>query len=762
MEATEAMFKPVPARLQTLIEQILALSVLLTLWLYIFTLWVQLPYRGFDWDSSTGRVVRIYVEGGLQPEDRLLQIGPISAADFQNDLRLTLLNDARPGQTTPLVVQRGNRQFTLNWRLPGFNREEFIQGRLQNQWWLALLFWGIGELTLLSVRPKGARQRLLAAFNFLLALWLGASLLSGWHMRGSAILLRMVAWLIAPVILHLHWVFPEPLRPLSAWVWRSFYLSGVTLAGFEWLQALPTQTYALGVIFATTGSLILLAIHFVFRPAQRRDLTLLLATGGLTFLPPLGLGIMTVLSIPVSVNNASVLLFLPVLPLGYFYIAYRRQLGGLELRANRLIAIYIFLAVVGLIVAIANGLINAFLTLEGRDFLADFAVPVLAAGAALFAFPRFQRFVERRWLGIPRAPVRLLETYARRVVTTLDVPGLVQLLTDKVLPSLLVRQFAFLSLDDDNRSTLLCAWGVKAEQVPGDREAPALLARAGTYHPPDLADEAPEALAWIRLVLSLRLGGRPIGLWLLGRRDPDDFYSQAEIPTFQALADQTAIALSHIQQAERLRAVYQADIDRHEAERTRLARELHDDVLGQLAMLAMVAGEHTLAPRFHEAYQTLTGRLRQTITGLRPAMLDYGLRPALCQLADELAERTDDQVSVLVEAPEGDARYPAHVEQHLYRIVQQACENALKHGRPQTIRIYGQLEDGQVDLTVEDDGVGFPISVQPDLARLLAHKHFGLVGMYERAALIRAAIQLDSSPGRGTRVRVAWNADSRA
>jgi len=120
------MSRPIPQRWQTLAERTLAFSVLAILLLYDFALFVQLPYRNFNWDSSTGRVVQVYVEAGLQPEDRIIQIGSMLTSNFQADLRLTVLNDTRPGQVVPLVIQRGDQQLTIPWTMPGFNQEEFL------------------------------------------------------------------------------------------------------------------------------------------------------------------------------------------------------------------------------------------------------------------------------------------------------------------------------------------------------------------------------------------------------------------------------------------------------------------------------------------------------------------------------------------------------------------------------------------------------------------------------------------------------------
>jgi signal transduction histidine kinase len=93
--------------------------------------------------------------------------------------------------------------------------------------------------------------------------------------------------------------------------------------------------------------------------------------------------------------------------------------------------------------------------------------------------------------------------------------------------------------------------------------------------------------------------------------------------------------------------------------------------------------------------------------------------------------------------------------------VQQACENASRHANAQLVQISGILAPEYVEMTVEDDGDGFVLAEPLDIANLLAHKHFGLVHMMERAEHIQAQLTLDSALGRGTRVRVVWRDDGR-
>ena len=262
----------------------------------------------------------------------------------------------------------------------------------------------------------------------------------------------------------------------------------------------------------------------------------------------------------------------------------------------------------------------------------------------------------------------------------------------------------------------------------------------------------------MRVVLPLRWEQRLIGVWLLGRRDPEDLYSQADLAMLTTLAHQTAIALMNIFQAESLHALYRADIERNEDQRSHLARELHDTVLNELASFAVDADGPAPAD-FPARIGRLTAQLRQIIAGLRPATLAYGLGVALSSLADDLTAQAAGGAGVEVELESDDVPlYPPAVEQQLYRIVQQALENALRHARPRTVRVTGRLAADEIDLTVADDGTGFAAPGPLDLDKLVAQKHYGLAGMFERAAIVGAQLRLESAAGQGTRVHVHWRA----
>jgi signal transduction histidine kinase len=176
-----------------------------------------------------------------------------------------------------------------------------------------------------------------------------------------------------------------------------------------------------------------------------------------------------------------------------------------------------------------------------------------------------------------------------------------------------------------------------------------------------------------------------------------------------------------------------------------------------MAALLMRSDSPVISPEFQRAFEALTERLREIVSGLRPPTLNFGLKYALDELAENLSERNHESLKIETHIQaDGDWRYPDLVEHHFYRIVQEACENALKYAHAKTISITAELSKQSLDIHVEDDGIGFQMQTNRKLNEMLAHKHFGLVGMLERANLIGAEIDIESKPGAGTRIRVKW------
>jgi two-component system sensor histidine kinase DegS len=201
-----------------------------------------------------------------------------------------------------------------------------------------------------------------------------------------------------------------------------------------------------------------------------------------------------------------------------------------------------------------------------------------------------------------------------------------------------------------------------------------------------------------------------------------------------------------------------------EAERGRLARELHDGPVQELIALGQRAemAQRLVARGDTERAQTLleelrgseletVEELRRLIGALRPIYLeDLGFLPALEMLVQQAVERTTAQVRL--ERAGSIHRLPPQVELAAYRIVQEALNNALQHARAQNIVVRVRSDPQGLTLSVTDDGVGFTLPPRPDL--LTQAGHFGLLGMKERSTRAGGTLQIHTAPQEGTRITV--------
>lgn len=197
-----------------------------------------------------------------------------------------------------------------------------------------------------------------------------------------------------------------------------------------------------------------------------------------------------------------------------------------------------------------------------------------------------------------------------------------------------------------------------------------------------------------------------------------------------------------------------------EAERRRIARDLHDEV-GQ-TLTSLLIGFRTIADAdslnvartrsldLRETTSTLLEDIKRLARGLRPSVLDdLGLVPALERLTLDISRVHDVEVS-LETSGLTEPRLPEVVEVTVYRIVQEALNNTVKYAEAHTAHVRVLRSGDELAVTIQDDGRGFTaLSDQ----KLMADGHLGLAGMRERATLLGGSLVIESKPGAGTVVR---------
>ncbi len=212
----------------------------------------------------------------------------------------------------------------------------------------------------------------------------------------------------------------------------------------------------------------------------------------------------------------------------------------------------------------------------------------------------------------------------------------------------------------------------------------------------------------------------------------------------------------------RLRTQFLADLFAHiEQDRRQTAHELHDGV-GQLLTLLISGLRSSKVCRETEAcsgrvndFQRLAEdaltEVRRLSLGLRPSLLDdLGLAPALERLVDDVRIHHPVQISLEMAGDAG-RKLPDDVATAIFRIVQEALSNIMKHSKAKQATIRVRRESKQILAEVSDDGCG----IEPAIVSLPPAGHLGLRGMSERASLLGGKFSLDTAPGQGTRITVA-------
>lgn len=341
---------------------------------------------------------------------------------------------------------------------------------------------------------------------------------------------------------------------------------------------------------------------------------------------------------------------------------------------------------------------------------------------------------------------------------------------------------SIVSIVDEDRIWFKSRHGIDAEQVGRDR---GLCASAILQHEPlILADASVDPNALTNPLVAGELGlrfyaGAPLKTWdghNLGTicvidKEPREFGDE-DVATLEQLAAivvhelELRLATRTIVESERETRSLEAarrGLEAAEHERTRWARELHDETLQNLGALHMLlssglANREELDATVNEAanfVQDEIVKLRHLIAELRPAVLDHvGLEAALESLARKLRVVDGLEVELDLEISQVGQWLSANAESMLYRVVQEALTNVASHAAARHVQVAVRPREHGIEAIVADDGVGFEAASSSG--------GFGLLGMRERAMLMGGELEVQTAPGAGTTVRFVMPLDGAA
>lgn len=231
---------------------------------------------------------------------------------------------------------------------------------------------------------------------------------------------------------------------------------------------------------------------------------------------------------------------------------------------------------------------------------------------------------------------------------------------------------------------------------------------------------------------------------------------------FDRLAETFNQMLTQLEEnAQRLHQLPRQLLQVQEAERHRLARDLHDEaaqaLTSLLVHLRLLERAHTPeeAQGRVQELRLLTAQaleeVRRVALDLRPTILDdLGLGPALAWRVDEFNKVDGMHATIKIDGLH--ERLPRPVELVFYRVGQEALSNVVRHAKAHRVTVHLLRHAQQLCLTVQDDGQGFVAAQWGDQADHTNGHGFGLLGMRERLGMINGNLQIDSTPGQGTRL----------
>ena len=590
----------------------------------------HVPELGFELAPSTWQVVHTETCTGdacLRSGDRIHRIGSVAFDQFVRDRSLPLVAGSDPIE---IEFEREGAVYVVAYTRPDLPPVKKLAKSLVTTLAPAA-FWLSGTIALLFLRPLGRRGLMYVVLFYALSVFFAAGW-SGWsHVGYSWYFLRLTSWLLVPLLVHFHAVVSE-VRGASGWSVTVAYataaaglIAEVLIPGIRNLVA-P----ALLAAILLSGGLLVFGWLRSDSPRRRRTCRIM-GTGLFIGITPFLLTMVLPAVVPsVSGGNSSTAEFLldvvailtiPLWPASYLYAVHDARNRDLRFRANLWLGRYGYYSLI-LTTYLSLQLVGTRLTsptfASDLGFELGYGLALVASGLLVLGAPaiqkRFQRWVDARIFGVQYEPEEIVRQFARRFPAAIDLPRLRDLVSDELLPTLMIRQSSlYLFAGEEVKPVYISApEGLpNAETLRWIAEEPDVLAATGRLRE--------SAAPWVRLVLPITVDRRVLGIWLFGDRDPDDVYSASDVDLLRSLAGMIGAVIQGQQAASAKSTLL-----------TNVSHEIRTPLNAILGMTQLLDRSPELSPNLRAHTATIRSRGR-----------------ALLGLVDDILELADEQTNSL-------------------------------------------------------------------------------------------------------------------
>ncbi|MDD5367588.1 MAG: ATP-binding protein [Anaerolineaceae bacterium] len=764
-----------------------AIFTLLTFSLIVFynaAYYVYVPVTGvwLDYDDQALNTAIIRnlnpggpgVKAGLQVGDIVVTIDGRAIKNLNNPVHLP----KKPGDVEVYVVQRGHQTLTIPLHVGSYaDHLDYLVNIIPIEL-LSLLIYALGLILLFFSRPADIRARLVAIVwvlagvaitttgpGYIGCVWLAPE----WTMLmfSASIFITTAAHLYFPVP-----TFSNRIRNFILWglfglslVLATSYLAQQTYLGIH--QEYPRTTITAQAInypfylscLASIGLLLKNRFFIQDKDVKRQTGIIFLGTltGFLPFflfseLPDLVFGRNSgFVLVPKNIS----LLFMILVPIAYGYVIYQRKLLKIDFIINRSIVLFIMTLGILFTSMTVLSLISIPFKLPSQVAIAGSIFCVLVTLPSTIFQKKIQIQVDRILYGGYYDYTSVTSDLSNRLAQTIDRPAFINLLIRELPAEMKIEKSALLLLEGNTLELQRSDDGTfsipQTDAVCGllsANQKPILAQNLWSLASPGI-DERWMRFNWAQLFVPIFYRDTLYGVLILGDRTVGDIYSNQDLQIVGTVGQQAALSISNIILVEALRGLTQQLVRSDEEQRKKVARDLHDSVLQNLFLVKQRLNQ--LDPEVSNLVDGAITMLRQTIKAQRPSLLDQGLLNALNDMINDMKKIAGEDLLIhWRNSLKEEIKLPDEQATSVYRIVQESLFNVLKHSQADQVIVSARKDDGILELTIEDDGIGLSSDGQGQVDGV----HFGFLNMKERATMIGAKLNITSEPGNGTTVSV--------
>lgn len=748
----------------------------------------QTPFYGFVTVWQPDNVFRVdeipdgrQAAAYLRPDDVILTIDGVPA---RQRLWPPLF---RPGQSEyTYTIDRDDKQFVFTIPVEprtGAIIAEVVQYR-SAVGLVALAFWLVGSLVILFATPDNRDAWLLSGVTLSTAVVLASSEAALYNAPGALLLSNPIFPLLGVFLARLAYLPRQVHKWQKQKVHRIFgLLYGLALllgvvALFEIFYLFPrgdsfelvTGVSLYGVLLLTlalgaVSNIVILLMRYARMPRSylRQQMLIVLLFTILAIVPGQIFTFYPWLLFDSPILSwALANLMLAFIPLGYAFVILRRNYLQLDLFMTNALT---FLMVVGLLsvaYSIGNYLLHDVTFLQNERLAPGLMiVPLLLA--VPYASRPARRAVQTVLYGRQDAFRERLASFTA-VLSANPQPDNLEKVVQQALDLLQIRQGALML--DDGHGLLVPAFELRTVDlqpvVLRNVQLP-VVAKPYLVQNHDLSSIHPGFgnLHWLHGILPLSAQNQLVGLLLIGQPVPDGYLNAQEVDFLRQLTDTMAVAALNVQLFEATRTMARKLLQVTDAERLKLASQIHDDPLQRVSWVASelqrLAGHHTgeqkvLLQRHSLELLSVAAQLRATSSGLFPPMRQQGVQWAVREAVEDFDQSNGCRVHLDVTLP-NDVVVATEITTSIYHILRESLNNIRKHAGAKQVWVRLYEREGSLCLSIEDDGYASErmfMSV-PDLMR---NHHFGLAGMYEWASLSGGVLNLERTDDERTCVQL--------